>query len=78
MLVPGTQLKRVLDPLLVLPVRDVDEPDEELVPVSELGGGPGHGAGAGAPGGQAAHYQQAVTQNHVALLQLLLVSADLR
>ena len=78
LLVSRTQLKRVLDPLLVLPVRDVDESDEELVPVSELAGRAGHRAGAGPPGGEAADNQQPVTQNHVALLQLFLVSAHLQ
>lgn len=78
LLVSRTELEGVLDPLLVLPVRDVDEPDEELVPVSELAGWAGHGAGAGPPGGQAAHDQQPVTQDHVALLQLLLVGAHLQ
>ena len=78
LLVSRTQLKRVLDPLLVLPVRDVDESDEELVPVSELAGRASHRAGAGPPGGEAADNQQPVTQNHVALLQLLLVSPHLQ
>ena len=78
LLVSRTELEGVLDSLLVLPVRDVDESDEELVPVSQLGGGAGHGAGAGPPGGQTAHDQQPVTQDHVALLQLLLVGSHLQ
>ena len=78
LLVSRTQLEGVLDPLLVLPVCDVDESDEELVPVSELAGRPGHGAGAGPPCGQAADYQQPVTQDHVTFLQLLLISAHLQ
>ena len=78
LLVTGTQFKAVLDALLVLPVRDVDEPDEVLVPVSELTLRPGHSAGAGPPGGQTTHDQQAVTEDHVTLLQLLLVSPHLQ
>ena len=78
LLVSRTQLEGVLDPLLVLPVCDVDESDEELVPVSELAGRPGHSAGAGPPGGQAADDQQPVTQDHVTFLQLLLISAHLQ
>ena len=79
LLIPGTELEGVLDALLVLPVPDVDEPDGVLVPVPQLPqtGGGGH-AGAGSPGGRlTADYQQAVTEDHVALLQLLLVRPHL-
>ena len=78
LLVSRTELKAILDALLIFPVRDVNEPDEVLVSVSELALRPGHGAGAGPPGGQTAHDQQAVTEDHVALLQLLLVSPHLQ
>ena len=77
LLVSRTELKAVLDSLLIFPVCDVYETDEVLVPVSELALGSGHGACAGPPGGQTTHDQQAVTEDHVALLQLLLVSPHL-
>ena len=56
-----------------------------LVPISEFPravaarAGARHGGAAGAPGpALATHYQQSITQHHVALLQLLLVRPDLR